>query len=40
MDGDDFSRAHRLGRMAAEVMWETVTNDAKEVDLDLFAATR
>lgn len=28
MDGDDFSRATRLGRMAAEAIWETVANDA------------
>jgi len=28
MDGDDFSRATRPGRMAAEAIWETVANDA------------
>lgn len=28
MDGDDFSRATRLGRMAAEAIWEAVANDA------------
>jgi hypothetical protein len=28
MDGDDFSRAHRLGRMAAEAIWETVSSNA------------
>jgi hypothetical protein len=76
MDGDDFSRATRLGRLAAESLWEVIANDApfdgfatgqlidrlvehgrfltvsrptlrsrtprpaKEVDRDLFAATR
>src|SRR5258708_6662976 len=28
MDGDDFSRATRLGRMAADAIWETVANNA------------
>ncbi len=28
MDGDDFSRATRLGRTAAEAIWEAVANDA------------
>jgi hypothetical protein len=28
MDGDDVSRATRLGRMAAEAIWETVASDA------------
>jgi hypothetical protein len=28
MDGDDFSRATRLGRTAAEAIWEAIVNDA------------
>jgi hypothetical protein len=46
MDGDDFSRTTRLGFIAAESIWEAIVNDApfdgfaKEVDRDLFAATR
>jgi hypothetical protein len=28
MDGDDFSRATRLGRVAADAIWATVANDA------------
>jgi hypothetical protein len=28
VDGDDFSRVTRLGRVAADAIWATVTNDA------------
>ena len=28
MDGDDFSRATRFGRIAAEAIWVTIANEA------------